>query len=113
VTLFLSLESALADARADVEKAGESLHDAAIKAAQLKADYDMKAEQVRRLEGALNALHGATTAPVVPAAVPVQRPPKVAELTGPTCIGCGEVGKIVRINSAISTCSACNAQYVG
>lgn len=115
MSLFLSLESALADARSEVEKSGEALHDAAVAAAKLKADYDFTVEQVRRLEGALSALHGAApAAPSAPApAARAATPPAPPKPDGPECVGCGEKGKIERVNGNISACTVCNAQYVG
>lgn len=113
-TLYLQLESALADARASVERAGETLHDASVAAAQRKSEYDMAAEQVRRLESALSALHGAP-APTPASGVRVDAPPAPRkprpEPEGPECSGCGERGTLVKQGN-ITTCTACKAQFV-
>lgn len=109
--LFLSLESALADARLAVEKAGEALHDASVLAAQRKAEYDAATTGVSRLEGALRALHGEPGAQLttITAAPRAERKPKSPE--GPVCDGCGEAGKMVRQGPLI-VCTACQAQKV-
>lgn len=109
--LFLQLETALADARASVEKAGEALHDASVQAAQRKAEYEAQTATVRRLEGALSALHGDGPKAATPVPAPERRPraPKLTE--GPVCSGCGEVGKLVR-QGPLVVCTACQAQTV-
>jgi len=112
--LFLQLENSLADARADLEKAGETLHDAAVKAAQLKSEYDLKADVVRRLEGALRALHGepgTTPAPGSSQASSPSAPKQPRPPAGPACAGCGEVGKLVR-EGPLVICTVCQAQSV-
>ena len=110
-SLFLTLESSLADARAELEKAGESLHEASIQAAQKKVLYDAAADVVRRLEGALSALHGDIVQPMtaVIGALPKHKPKPKAE--GPICDGCGEAGTLVRQGPLI-VCTACQAQKV-
>lgn len=117
MSLFLSLESALADARRDVEVAAEALYDAGIKLAQNKAEFDLKAEQVRRLEGALSALHGATpratpaaTVPSTPPPAPKPKPPE-----GPECPSCKAPGSLFQVRVGTLSgheCSACHAQFL-
>jgi len=115
-TLYLQLESALADARALVERAGEALHDASVQAAQRKGEYDMAAEQVRRLESALSALHGAP-APTPAAVVRADAPPapKKQKAPGepecPTCMTKGSLSKVQVGNSTMVECGACHAQF--
>jgi len=109
--LFLNLEVALSDARVALEQAGEALHEVSVQAAQRKAEYDLKGDTVRRLEGALRALHGETGAAVVVSAPHVERRPRVQPPSGPVCDGCGEVGKLVRQGPLI-VCTACQAQKV-
>jgi len=108
--LFLNLEVALSDARVALEQAGEALHEISVQAAQRKAEYDLKGDTVRRLEGALRALHGETGAAVVVSAPQAERKPRPPP-SGPVCDGCGEVGKLVRQGPLI-VCTACQAQKV-
>lgn len=112
-TIFLQLESALADARATQERAAEKLHDTGVANALAKSEYELASEAVRRVEGALNALHGVAAAPSAPVAVPTpkERKPRVQE--GPPCPSCGEIGKLSRVmigSLPFVRCGACSAE---
>lgn len=110
--LFLQLETALADARASLEQAGETLHDASVQAAQRKSEYEAKADTVRRLEGAIGALHGGIT-PLAGTPPLVNSPRKAKpKPEGPQCAGCGEFGTLTK-DGPLIVCSACQAQSVG
>lgn len=120
-TILLQLEAALADARAALERASEKLHDAGVQHALAKAEHDAAADNVRRVEGALNSMHGVSSpAPAGPAGATVSaaipEPPAPTKKrreppSGPICNGCGEQGKIEKISAQLAACSACGAQY--
>lgn len=117
-TILLQLESALADARAAVERAAEKLHDTGIAHALAKSQYDAAADTVKRMEGALNSLHGvAVAAPAVPAATTAApsapKKPREPRNEGPACPSCGAVGKlsmVLRGQMKFAQCGECNAE---
>ena len=114
-TIFLQLEGALADARATQERAAEKLHDTGVANALAKSEYELASEAVRRVEGALNALHGVAAAPSAPVAAPPAEKPRRKEprQEGPPCPSCGEVGKLSRVmigSLPFVRCGACMAE---
>ena len=125
-TILLQLEAALADARAAQERAAERLHDMGVARALAKSQYDAAADSVKRVEGALNSMHGVSSASAVlePTTrevgnggngVTAQQPkPKKRREEGQACPSCGAVGKLTL--SMIGTvkfaiCGECNAQH--
>lgn len=115
-TILLQLESALADARAAQETAAERLHDTGVAHALAKSQYDAAADAVRRVEGALNSMHGVAAAPSAPAIQPPaeKRPKKRPEEPGQACPSCGAVGKLSRVmigQAPFARCDECNAEF--
>lgn len=124
MSIFLQLETALADARASRELAGEKLHDAATAHALAKSEYDAASETVKRLEGALNSMHGVTSPPSA-VAVAHEREPECRPATkkprepkadqGPACPSCTDVGKLsAPFYKGVTkwvTCGGCNGEF--
>lgn len=113
-TILLQLESALADARAAQEQAAERLHDTGVAHALAKSQYDAAADAVKRVEGALNSMHGvATAAPSAPVKREEPKQPRKPKNEGPACPACGEVGRLSYImhgSMKFVQCGACNAE---
>jgi hypothetical protein len=133
-SILLQLETALADARASQERAAEKLHDAGVAKALAQSQYDAAADVVKRVEGALNSMHGigaktlteiAAAAPSAPVYAPgdpdrpnqgdagVKRKPK-PQPEGPECPGCGDKGTlshIMRGTVRFAQCSACKGEF--
>ena len=116
MSILLQLEVALADARASLERAAETLHDTGVAHALAKSQYDAANDVVKRVEGALNSMHGVGTAPVQTVGSSEQVPTKrhkPKEPEGPACPSCGEVGKLsytMKGTMKFIVCSACNAE---
>ena len=114
-TILLQLESALADARSAQERAAEKLHDTGVAHALAKSQYDAAADAVKRVEGALNSMHGVAPAPrAVLADLPATpKKPREPKPEGPACPSCGAVGKlaiVMRGQMRFAQCGECNAE---
>jgi len=121
-TILLQLEAALADARAAQERAAEKLHDTGVQHALAKSQYDAATEAVKRVEGALNSMHGvAPPAPVARGATPstgagdtpAPKKPRPPRDEGPKCPSCGTPGKlsfVMRGSMKFAHCGECNAE---
>jgi hypothetical protein len=115
-SILLQLETALADARASQERAAEKLHDAGVAKALAQSQYDAAADVVKRVEGALNSMHGigAKTLTEIAAAAPSAPKKPKPQPEGPECPGCGDKGTlshIMRGTVRFAQCSACKGEF--
>lgn len=118
--ILLQLEAALADARSAQERAAERLHDTGVAHALAKSQYDAAADAVKRVEGALNSMHGVAvtvlgSGPTIDkAAAPLKdRKPREPRVEGPTCPSCGTPNKlsiVMRGQMKFAHCGECNAE---